>query len=88
MAEFTLQIDGMHCGSCIRRVEQALTSTRWNRSKGSEAGRGTAQCTRGPGAGRSRNCLSGQGRIHSSFGALNSSMETPQQNRSRCPSWA
>ena len=28
MAEFTLQIDGMHCGSCIRRVEQALTSTR------------------------------------------------------------
>ncbi len=28
MAEFTLQIDGMHCGSCIRRVEQALASTR------------------------------------------------------------
>ncbi len=27
MAEFTLQIDGMHCGSCIRRVEQALAST-------------------------------------------------------------
>lgn len=24
MAEFTLQIDGMHCGSCIRRVTQAL----------------------------------------------------------------
>ncbi len=27
MAEFTLQIDGMHCGSCVRRVEQALAST-------------------------------------------------------------
>ena len=27
MAEFTLQIDGMHCGSCIRRVTQALAST-------------------------------------------------------------
>jgi copper chaperone len=26
MAEITLLIDGMHCGSCIRRVTQALTS--------------------------------------------------------------
>jgi copper chaperone CopZ len=26
MAEFTLRIDGMHCGSCIRRVSQALGS--------------------------------------------------------------
>jgi len=26
MAEFTLHIDGMHCGSCIRRVTQALGS--------------------------------------------------------------
>jgi copper chaperone CopZ len=26
MAEFTLRIDGMHCGSCIRRVTQALAS--------------------------------------------------------------
>jgi len=26
MAEFTLQIDGMHCGSCVRRVTQALAS--------------------------------------------------------------
>jgi copper chaperone CopZ len=25
MAEFTLQIDGMHCGSCVRRVSQALS---------------------------------------------------------------
>jgi len=27
MAEITLHIDGMHCGSCIRRVTQALAST-------------------------------------------------------------
>jgi copper chaperone CopZ len=27
MVEFTLRIDGMHCGSCIRRVSQALAST-------------------------------------------------------------
>ena len=24
MAEITLRIDGMHCGSCIRRVTQAI----------------------------------------------------------------
>jgi copper chaperone len=24
MSEITLQIDGMHCGACIRRVTQAL----------------------------------------------------------------
>jgi copper chaperone len=24
MPEFTLKIDGMHCGSCVRRVSQAL----------------------------------------------------------------
>jgi copper chaperone CopZ len=27
MAEFKLQIDGMHCGACVRRVTQALAST-------------------------------------------------------------
>lgn len=26
MAEFTLFIDGMHCGSCVRRVSQALST--------------------------------------------------------------
>ena len=25
--EFILRIDGMHCGSCVRRVKQALNST-------------------------------------------------------------
>jgi len=28
MAEFVLLIDGMHCGSCVRRVTQALNATR------------------------------------------------------------
>ncbi len=27
MTEFTLKIDGMHCGSCVRRVSQALAAT-------------------------------------------------------------
>jgi len=27
MPEFTLKIDGMHCGSCVRRVSQALAAT-------------------------------------------------------------
>jgi copper chaperone CopZ len=27
MAEFILRIDGMHCGSCVRRVTQALNFT-------------------------------------------------------------
>jgi copper chaperone CopZ len=26
MSEFTLQIDGMHCGSCVRRASRALAS--------------------------------------------------------------
>lgn len=25
--EYNLQIDGMHCGSCVRRVSQALSAT-------------------------------------------------------------
>jgi copper chaperone CopZ len=27
MSEFTLHIDGMHCGACVRRVGQALSAT-------------------------------------------------------------
>ena len=27
MGEFVLHIDGMHCGSCVRRVTQALNAT-------------------------------------------------------------
>jgi copper chaperone len=28
MTEFILRIENMHCGSCVRRVSQALASTR------------------------------------------------------------
>ncbi len=27
MAELTLKIDGMHCGSCVQRVSRALAAT-------------------------------------------------------------
>lgn len=27
MSEFTLRIDGMHCGACVRRVGEALSQT-------------------------------------------------------------
>jgi copper chaperone len=27
MGEFVLHIEGMHCGSCVRRVTQALNAT-------------------------------------------------------------
>jgi copper chaperone len=27
MSEFALRIEGMHCGSCVRRVSQALSQT-------------------------------------------------------------
>ena len=27
MAEYTMKIDGMHCGSCMRRVSHALAAT-------------------------------------------------------------
>ena len=27
MAEFTLKIDGMHCGACVRRVREARAAT-------------------------------------------------------------
>jgi copper chaperone len=27
MPEFTLRVENMHCGSCVRRVSQALAST-------------------------------------------------------------
>jgi copper chaperone len=27
MSEFTLHIEGMHCGACVRRVSQALAQT-------------------------------------------------------------
>ena len=43
MAEFTLHIDGMHCGSCVRRVTQALSSVEGAVAKDVQIG--TAQLT-------------------------------------------
>ncbi len=43
MSEFTLQIDGMHCGSCIRRVSQALAAVEG--AKVSEVRVGAARLT-------------------------------------------
>ena len=33
MPEFTLRIEGMHCGACVRRVSQALAGTEGVRVK-------------------------------------------------------
>jgi copper chaperone CopZ len=41
MAEFTLHIENMHCGSCIRRVSQALAATEGIHVE--EVGLGTAR---------------------------------------------
>jgi copper chaperone CopZ len=43
MTEFTLRIDGMHCGSCVRRVSQALASVEGAVAKDVQIG--TAQLT-------------------------------------------
>jgi copper chaperone CopZ len=43
LAEFTLKIDGMHCGSCVRRVSQALAATPGIVVK--QVGLGTARLT-------------------------------------------
>jgi copper chaperone CopZ len=41
MTEFTLRIDGMHCGACVRRVAQALASVEGTVTKDVQIG--TAQ---------------------------------------------
>ncbi|MGD0096713.1 MAG: heavy-metal-associated domain-containing protein [Terracidiphilus sp.] len=37
--EFTLRIDGMHCGSCVRRVAQALASVEGVQAKDVQIGK-------------------------------------------------
>jgi copper chaperone CopZ len=39
MMEFTLRIDGMHCGSCVRRVAQALASVEGAQAKDVQIGK-------------------------------------------------
>ncbi len=43
MTEFTLRINGMHCGGCVRRVSQALASVEGAVAKDVQIG--TAQLT-------------------------------------------
>jgi copper chaperone CopZ len=38
MTEFTLSIDGMHCGSCVRRVSQTLASVEGMKAKDVQIG--------------------------------------------------
>jgi len=38
MTEFTLRIDGMHCGGCVRRVTQALASVEGAQAKDVQIG--------------------------------------------------
>ena len=42
MAEFTLKIDGMHCGACVRRVTQALCLGGRSGGQRGDGGRGEA----------------------------------------------
>jgi copper chaperone CopZ len=39
MTDFILRIDGMHCGSCVRRVAQALASIEGTTAKDVQIGR-------------------------------------------------
>ena len=68
MAEFTLQIDGMHCGSCIRRVSQALASAEGVQVE--EVRLGAARLTHqsSPCARRSCHCRAGQSRLLRAIG--------------------
>ena len=48
MAEFTLRIENMHCGSCIRRVSQALAFTDGLQVKEVRVGAARLSSTRNP----------------------------------------
>ncbi|HEY1160794.1 MAG TPA: heavy metal-associated domain-containing protein [Terracidiphilus sp.] len=48
MPEFTLRIDNMHCGSCIRRVSQALASADGIQVQEVRLGAARLSCTQNP----------------------------------------
>ena len=48
MPEFSLRIDNMHCGSCVRRVSQALASTDGIEVKEVRVGAARINSTAGP----------------------------------------
>jgi copper chaperone CopZ len=51
MAEFTLRIDGMHCGACIRRVTQALTAAQGVQVQEVRLGEARLSATQAPAGG-------------------------------------
>jgi copper chaperone CopZ len=65
MAEFTLKIDGMHCGSCVRRVSQALAATEG--MVVNEVRLGAARVTSPRDTGH---CGPGQSRLHGASGSI------------------
>jgi len=60
MAEFKLQIDGMHCGACVRRVTQALASVEGVKVNEVSVGASAVHRQSGPSASRSGDCRRGQ----------------------------
>ena len=69
MAEFTLRIDGMHCGSCVRRVSQALASTEGVVVNEVRVGAARLTSTAGTRAVDACHGRAGQGRLCSAFGS-------------------
>ena len=70
MSEFTLQIDGMHCGSCVRRASQALAAVEGVDRQRSARGRGAPDLGRGARARRCGDCRPRQGRLHRASGTV------------------
>ena len=89
LAEFTLKIDGMHCGSCVRRVSQALAATPGVGGERGSRGSGQAEFRRGAAAARSGHRRDCQGRLHGVSGIKHSRrgsvislvLKTPPKNR-------
>jgi Cu+-exporting ATPase len=48
MPEFTLRIENMHCGSCVRRVSQALAFTNGIQVKAVRVGAARLSSTQNP----------------------------------------
>ena len=85
MAEFTLQIDGMHCGSCIRRVSQALASAEGVQVKEVRLGAARLSTTQEP----APVDLAIAALAKAGYSARwNHKWPRPQRNRSRSQFWA
>ena len=74
MAEFTLRIDGMHCGSCVRRVTQALNSAGNVEVEEVRIGAARLKVARRKSSGGCRHSCSCKGRVQRTIGAINRKM--------------